>query len=100
MLEKGCPRDACGACSGGPKFPRSVVFYGCAQDKSFCAVFSVGTAFVWFVVNQWFHANGDKAMSLLILVFVDMCICQYVRMCPRLSKKKELPFDLWEKLTP
>jgi len=55
---------------------------------------------VWFVVNQWFHANGDKAMPLLILVFVDMCICQYVRMCPRLSKKKELPFDLWEKLTP
>ncbi len=74
MLEKGCPGDACGACCGGPKFPTSIVFGERAQDKSFGAVFCVGAAFVGFVVDQCFYANGDKWMPIVVVMFVDMCI--------------------------
>jgi hypothetical protein len=52
------------------------VFGGCAQDKCFCAVFGIGVAFVGFVVDQCFHANGDKGMPIIVVVFVDMCICR------------------------
>ncbi len=76
MLEKGCPRDARGECCGGPKFPTSIVFGGGAQDKSFGVVFCVGAAFVGFVMDQCFHANGDKWMPIVVMMFIDMCICQ------------------------
>ena len=76
VLEKGCPGDACGMCCGGPKFQTSLVFSGRAQVNSFCAVFGVGAAFVWFVVNQCFHADQYKGMPIVIVGFVDMCICR------------------------
>ncbi len=76
MLEKSCPRDARGACCGGPKLPALIVFGGRAQDKCFCAVFGIGAAFVGFVVDQCFHANGDKGMPIIVVVFEDMHICQ------------------------
>ncbi len=63
-------------------------------------MFGVGAVFVGFVVDQCFHADGDKGMLIIVVVFVDMCIRQLVWMHTRLSKKEELPFDLWEKLTP
>ncbi len=100
MFEKSCPGDAHGACYGGPKFPTSIVFGGRAQEKCFCAVFGIGAAFVGFVVDQCFHANGDEGMPIIVMVFVDMCICQYIWMRTRLLKKEELPFDLGEKMTP
>ncbi len=99
MLEKSCPGDARGACCGGPKLPTSIVFGGRAQDKCFCAVFGVGALFVGFVVDQCFHADGDKVMLIIVVVFVDMCIHQLVWMRTKLSKEEELTFDLWEKLT-
>ncbi len=74
MLEKGCPRDARGACCGGPKFPALIVFGGCAQDKSFGAVFCIGTAFVGFVMDQCFNADGDEWMPIVVVMFVNMCI--------------------------
>jgi hypothetical protein len=74
VLEKSCPRDARGACYGGPKLPTSIVLGECAQNNSFCAVFGVGAAFVGFVVDQCFHADGDKGMPIIVVVFVDMCI--------------------------
>ena len=76
VLEKSCSRDASGACSRGPKFPTWIVFGGRAQDKSFGAVFGVGAALVGFVVDQCFHANGDKRMPIVILLFVDMRVRQ------------------------
>jgi hypothetical protein len=76
VFEKGCPGDARGTCCGGPKLPTLIVFGGRAQDKCFCAVFGVGAAFVGFVVDQFFHSNGDKGMPIIVMVFVDMCIHQ------------------------
>ncbi len=76
MLEKSCPGDACGAYCGGPKLSTLIVFGGRAQDKCFCAVFGVGAAFVGFVVDQCFHANGDKGMPIIVVVFKNMCIRQ------------------------
>ena len=75
MLEKSSPGDACGACCGDPKLPTLIVFGGRAQDKCFCAVFDVGATFMGFVVDQCFHANGDKGMPIIVMLFVDMCIC-------------------------
>ena len=66
----------CGACCGGPKFSTLIVFSGRAQDKSFYAGVCVGAAFVGFVVDQCFHANGDEGMLIVVMVFIDMCICQ------------------------
>jgi hypothetical protein len=74
VLEKGCPGDACGVCCGGPKFPTSIVFGGCAQDKSFGAVFCVRAVFVGFVMDQCFRADEDKWMLIVVVMFVDMCI--------------------------
>ncbi len=76
MLEKGCPGDVRGAFCRGPYFPTSIVFDGRAQDKSFGAVFCVGAAFVGFVMDQCFHADGDKWMPIVVMMFVDMCICR------------------------
>ena len=39
------------------------------------AVFGVGTAFVGFVMDQCLHANGNKWMSVVVVLFVDMCVC-------------------------
>ena len=74
MLEKSCPGDARGACCGGTKLPTLIVFGGRAQDKCFCAVFGIGAAFVGFVMDQCFHADGDKGMPIIVVVFVDMYI--------------------------
>ncbi len=74
MLEKGCPGDARGVRCGGPKFSTLIVFGGRAQDKSFGKVFCVGAAFVEFVMDQCFHANGDEWMPIVVVMFVDMCI--------------------------
>jgi hypothetical protein len=74
VLEKSCPRDARGACCGDPTLLTSIVFGGRAQNKSFCAVFGVGAAFVGFVVDQCFHVNGDKGMPIIVVVFVNMWI--------------------------
>ena len=74
MLEKSCSGDASDGCSGGPKFPTWIVFGGCAQHKSFGAVFGIGVALVGFVVGQSFHANGDKRMPIVVMLLVDMCI--------------------------
>ncbi len=52
MLEKGCPRDARGACCGGTKFLTLIVFGGRAQDKGFGTVFCIGAAFVGFVMDH------------------------------------------------
>jgi hypothetical protein len=52
------------------------VFGGRAQDKSFGAVFGVGTVLVGFVVDQCFHADGDKRMPIVTILFVDMHVCQ------------------------
>ncbi len=76
MLEKIFPGDVHGACCGGPKLPTLIVFGGRAQDKCFCTVCGVGAAFVGFVMDQCFHADGDKGMPIIVMVFVDMCICQ------------------------
>ena len=65
-----------GACCGGPNLPTLIVFGGRAQDNCLCAVFGVGAAFVGFVVDQCFHADGDKGMLIIVVVFVDMCIRQ------------------------
>ncbi len=74
MLEKSCPGDVRGTCCGGPKLRTLIVFDRRAQDKCFCAVFGIGAAFVGFVVDQCFHADGDKGMPIIVVVFVDMCI--------------------------
>jgi hypothetical protein len=47
------------------------VFGGCAQDKSFDAVFCVGAAFVGFVMDQCFHANGDVHRHVRTLIGLD-----------------------------
>jgi hypothetical protein len=67
VLEKAAP-EMRGACCRGSKCPTLMLFGGRSQDKSFCAVFSVGFAFVWFVVDQCFHANGDKGVPIVIVV--------------------------------
>ena len=76
MLERSCSGDASGTFSGGPKFPTSIVFSGRAQDKSFGSVFGVGAALVGFVLDQCFHANGDKRMPIVVMLSVDMRVCQ------------------------
>jgi hypothetical protein len=85
VLEKSCPGDARGACCGGPKLPTSIVFSGRSQDKCLCAVFGIGAAFVGFVVDHCFHADGDERMPIIVVVFVDMCIRWQVWMRTRLS---------------
>ena len=39
-------------------------------------MFGVGTAFVGFVMDQCLHANGNKWMSVVVVLFVDMCVCR------------------------
>ncbi len=46
------------------------MFGGRAQDKSFGAVFGVGTALVRFVMDQCFHVNGGKRMPIVVMLFV------------------------------
>ena len=52
--------------------PTVVVFNGCAQNKCFGAVFSVGATFMGLVVDQSFHANGDKGMTIVVMLFIDV----------------------------
>jgi len=66
VLEKGCPGagDVCGPCCGGPKSPTLIMLSGHAQDKSFCAVFSVGAALCGL---SWTNASmpmGTKGCRL------------------------------------
>ena len=63
-------------------------------------MFSIGAAFVGFVMDQCLHAIGNKWMSGVVVLFVDMCICGLVGVRSGLMEEKELSFDLWEKLTP
>ncbi len=44
-------------------------------DKSFGAVFGIRAAFVGFVMDQCLHANGNKWMSVVVVLFEDMRIC-------------------------
>ncbi len=53
--------------------PTGVVFNGHAQNKSFGAVFSVGATFVELVVNQSYHADGDKGMMIVVMYVVHRC---------------------------
>jgi len=39
-------------------------------------VFGIGAAFVRFVMDQCLHANGNKCMYVVVVLFVDMCICR------------------------
>ena len=56
--------------------PTAVVFNGRAQDKHFGAVFNVGAMFMGLAVDQSFHANGDKGMTLVVMLFIDVLVCQ------------------------
>ena len=78
--------------------PIAVVFNGCTQNKRFGAVFCVGATFVGLVVNQSFHADGDKRMTIIVVLFIDVCMRHQVLMCPRLSKKEEQ--GEWAWMTP
>ena len=53
-----------------------------------------------FVLDQCLHANGNKWMSVLVVLCVDMCVCGQVGVRSGLTEEKELLFDLWEKLPP
>ena len=72
VLEESRARVVCGPCGGGPTFPTSIVFGGRAQDKHFAAVFCKGAACVRLVIDQCLHANGDKRMPVVVMLFVDM----------------------------
>ena len=52
--------------------PTTVVFNGRAQNKCFGAVFSVDVTFMGLVVDQSFHANGDKGMTIVVMLFIDV----------------------------
>jgi hypothetical protein len=69
VLKKSCSGDASCVCSGGPKFP---MFGG----RGFGAVFGIGAVLVGFVMDQGFHANGDKRMPIVVMLFVDMGVHQ------------------------
>ncbi len=56
--------------------PTAVAFNGHAQNKRFDAVFNVGAMFMRLVVNQSFHANGDKGMMIVVVLFIDMHVNQ------------------------
>ena len=57
----------------GPKFPTAVVFNWRTQNKRLGAVFSIGAAFMRLVVNQSFHADGNKGMAIVVVLFIDVC---------------------------
>ena len=73
MLEESCAGDVRGTSCGGPKLPTVVVFNGCA---CFGAVFSIGATFMGLAVNQSFRTNGDKRMTIIVVLFIDVRICQ------------------------
>ena len=50
------------------------MFNGRAQNKCFGAVFSVGATFMGLVLDQSFHANEDKGMVIVVLLFIDVCV--------------------------
>jgi len=52
------------------------VLWGSKISNINSVVFGIGAVFLWFVVNQCFHVDGDKGIPIAIVVFIDMCICQ------------------------
>ena len=53
-----------------------------------------------FVMDQCLHAYGNKWMSVVVVLLVDMRVCGYVGVRLGLTEEEELSFELWEKLTP
>jgi hypothetical protein len=51
-------------------------------------------------MDQCLHANGNKWMSVVVVLFVDMRICGLIGVRLGLTEEKELSFGLWEKLKP
>jgi hypothetical protein len=75
VFEKCFARDASYLCADRPKFLTLVVFSGRAQHKSLAAVFSKSLTFVGFVMNHCFHANRDKWVFVIVMLFIEVCIC-------------------------
>ncbi len=57
-------------------------------------------ALVGLVVDKGLHSYGDKLVAIAILMALHVCIGQNVGVGLQLAKKKQLTFDLGEKLAP
>ena len=63
-------------------------------------MFGPGPSFDWIVVDQCFHADGDKGERRVIVRAVKVCVRRYFGVCVTLAKEEELPFCLGDDLAP
>jgi hypothetical protein len=55
---------------------------------------------VGLVIDKGLHSYGDKWVAIVIVMAIHMCINQAVGIGLQLAKKKQLTFNLGEKLAP
>ena len=63
-------------------------------------MFGPGPSFAWLVVDQCFHADGDKGECRVIMRAIQVCVRGYFWVCVALEKEEELPFRLGGELAP
>ena len=63
-------------------------------------MFVPGPSFTRLVVDQCFHADGDKGGCILIMRAVQVCVRGDFWVCVALAKEEELPFRLGDYLAP
>jgi hypothetical protein len=59
-----------------PEIPALIIFGGGLWDKCFSAVFSEGLLFLRLMVDKCLHANGHKWMLVIVVMAMEVCICQ------------------------
>ena len=63
-------------------------------------MFVPGPSFAQLVVDQGFHADGDKGERRVIMRAVQVCVIGDFWVCVALAKEEELPFRLGDDLAP
>ena len=80
-----CGGETCSSYVFHPHGPGMVVVKRGAKDKAFAAVFGEFVLTLWLVVDESFHADGDKGSGVVVVWAVHVGVGGNFVVCFRLA---------------